>query len=85
LGPPLKAMFGSDISHFDVIDMTECVEEAWEMVEDGWITEPDFRSFTFENVIDMHAGTNPDFFKGTVVEKDVDVELARQQAATTAP
>jgi predicted TIM-barrel fold metal-dependent hydrolase len=80
LGPPLKAMFGSDISHFDVMDMTEVLEEAWEMVEDGMITEPNFRSFTFENVVSMHAGTNPDFFKGTVVERAVDEELARQRA-----
>jgi hypothetical protein len=29
----------------------------------------------------MHAGTNPDFFKGTVVERAVDEELARQRAA----
>jgi predicted TIM-barrel fold metal-dependent hydrolase len=80
LGPELKAMFGSDISHFDVVDMTEVVEEAWEMVEDGWITEPNFRSFAFENVVSMHAGTNPDFFKGTVVEQAVEEELARQRA-----
>jgi hypothetical protein len=73
-------MFGSDISHFDVVDMTEVVEEAWEMVEDGWITEPNFRSFAFENVVSMHAGTNPDFFKGTVVEQAVEEELARQRA-----
>jgi hypothetical protein len=78
LGPPLSAMFGSDISHFDVVDMTEVLEEAWEMVEHGWIDETQFRAFTFENVVSLHAGMNPDFFKGTVVEQAVAEELARQ-------
>jgi hypothetical protein len=80
-GTPLKALFGSDISHFDVIDMTEVLEEAYEMVEHGWIDESQFRAFTFENVVSLHAGMNPDFFKGTVVEKAAAEELARQQAA----
>ncbi len=80
LGPPLKAMFGSDISHFDVFDMTEVVEEAWEMVDDGLISESDFRKFTFENVVSLHGGMNADFFKGTVVEEAAAQELARQRA-----
>ena len=32
-------MFGSDIAHWDVPDMAEVLEEAWEMVEHGWINE----------------------------------------------
>jgi predicted TIM-barrel fold metal-dependent hydrolase len=81
-GKPLKALFGSDISHFDVPDMTEVLEEAYEMVEYGWIDEKQFRAFTFENVISLHGGMNPDFFNGTVVEAEAKAELARQQAAT---
>ncbi|MGH7908027.1 MAG: hypothetical protein ACREP6_15490 [Candidatus Binataceae bacterium] len=33
LGAKLNAMFGSDIGHFDVLDMREPVLEAYEMVE----------------------------------------------------
>jgi predicted TIM-barrel fold metal-dependent hydrolase len=80
-GPKLKAMFGSDISHFDVIDMTEVLEEAYEMVEYGWIDEQEFREFTFENVVGLHAGMNPDFFKGTAVEDAASAEIARQRSA----
>lgn len=80
----LKAMFGSDISHFDVIDMTEVLEEAYEMVEHGWIDEAQFRKFTFENVVGLHGGMNPDFFAGTVVETAAKEELARQQGAAQA-
>jgi uncharacterized protein (DUF1501 family) len=73
-------MFGSDISHFDVIDMTEVLEEAYEMVEYGWINDQEFRAFTFENVVGLHAGMNPDFFKGTAVEDAANEELIRQRS-----
>jgi predicted TIM-barrel fold metal-dependent hydrolase len=79
-GPKLKAMFGSDISHFDVIDMTEVLEEAYEMVEYGWVNEQEFREFTFENAVGLHAGMNPDFFKGTAVEDAANEEIARQRS-----
>jgi len=39
------------------------------MVEDGLLTEPDFRAFAFENVTRLHTQMNPDFFKGTIVEE----------------
>lgn len=76
-GLRLKAMMGSDIAHFDVIDASEVLEEAWEMVEHEMLTEKDFREFTFTNVVELHAGMNPDFFTGTVVEKAAARELTR--------
>jgi hypothetical protein len=71
-GVRLNAILGSDIGHWDVPDMTQVMVEAYEMVEHGFITEDDFRDFTFGNVVEMHTGMNPDFFKGTVVEDDVE-------------
>ncbi len=68
LGARLQAMIGSDISHWDVPDMTEPVAEAYELLEHGRITARDFREFTFLNPVKLHASMNPDFFKGTVVE-----------------
>ncbi len=70
-GARLGAIFSSDIGHWDVPDMTEVLEEAYELVEHGVITEADFQDFVFTNPAKMWAGMNPDFFKGTVVEKDV--------------
>jgi predicted TIM-barrel fold metal-dependent hydrolase len=67
-GARLKAMFGSDIGHFDVTDMREVLGEAWELVEDELIDENDFADFTFRNAVRLHGGMNPDFFKGTRVE-----------------
>ena len=57
-------MLGSDISHWDVRDMTEPVAEAFELVEHGVITERDFRDLTFVNPVRLHAGANPEFFDG---------------------
>ncbi len=67
----LKPVFSSDVGHFDVVDMSEVLEEAHELLEDGLITEDDFRQFVFTNAASLHTGLNPDFFKGTVVEDAV--------------
>jgi hypothetical protein len=71
LGARLNAIFSSDIGHWDVPDMTEVTEEAYELVEHGIITEEDFRDFVFTNPAKLWVGMNPNFFKGTKVEDDV--------------
>jgi hypothetical protein len=40
-------------------------------VEKGFVTEQDFREFTFANAARLHTRNNADFFKGTVVEQAV--------------
>ncbi len=72
----LRPIFSSDVGHFDVVDMTEVLEEAYEMVEHGLITEAELREFVFGNPARLHTTMNPDFFKGTVVEAAVARELA---------
>jgi len=67
-GARLRAILGSDIGHFDVVDMREVVAETWELVEDELISEEDFADLAFRNAVRMHGGMNPDFFKGTSVE-----------------
>lgn len=69
-GVQLKALFGSDIGHFDVVNMEHVLPEAYELVEDGLISESDFRDFVFANPVHFWGDANPDFFKGTVVEKE---------------
>ena len=80
-GLKLKAILGSDIGHWDVPDMTKVMVEAYEMVERDYISGDDFRDFTFSNVVEMHTGMNPDFFKGTVVEGAVGKFMAEKKAA----
>jgi predicted TIM-barrel fold metal-dependent hydrolase len=68
LGLKLKTLFSSDIGHWDVPDMREVLEEAHELVDDGLLTEDDFRAFVFENAVEFYCTQNPDFFVGTRVE-----------------
>ncbi len=80
-GARLHAMFGSDVAHWDVPDMTEVLEEAWEMVDHGWIDRADFRDFVFTNPVRCFTRSNPSFFAGTVVEQPVAQYLAGAGAA----
>jgi predicted TIM-barrel fold metal-dependent hydrolase len=72
----LNALFSSDIGHFDVPDMTEVVPEAYELVEHGLLTDEDFRDFMFANAVRFWGEVNPDFFRGTVVDKQAAEVLA---------
>ena len=67
-GARLGALFGSDIGHFDVLDMSRVLPEAYELVEDELMTPDDFRDFVCDNPIHFWGQANPDFFKGTAVE-----------------
>ena len=79
----MQPLFGSDISHWDVPDMTEPVEEAYELVEHGHVDESQFREFTFLNAVKLHAGMNPQFFAGTAVAAPVEQALAEIAKETT--
>ena len=76
LGARLNAMFASDIGHWDVPDMRGVLAEAWELVDDGLLDQDEFREFTFANAARMLTAGNPDFFRGTAVEVDVEKLLA---------
>jgi predicted TIM-barrel fold metal-dependent hydrolase len=67
----LQAVFGSDISHWDVPDMSQVLEESLELVERGLLTEDDYRDFVFTNPVRLYTRTNPRFFEGTRVENAV--------------
>ncbi len=75
-GARLNAIFGSDISHFDVPDMRDVLPEAFELVEDGLMTAEDFRDFTFANAVRLWGDVNPRFFEGTAVEREAAAVLA---------
>jgi len=67
-GAKLQAMLGSDIGHFDVVDMRDTLVEAHEQVDEGRMAPEDFRDFTFANVARLYTANRPDFFVGTAVE-----------------
>jgi predicted TIM-barrel fold metal-dependent hydrolase len=80
----LKPLYGSDIGHWDVPDMSRIAEEAYELVENGVIDEEALRSFLFDNAITFWTANNPDFFKGTAVERAVERRLSEMAITTQA-
>ncbi len=76
LGAQVRAILSFDLGHWDVTDMREPTAEAYEMVERGLMTPDDFRSFGFGHSVRLYGGANPDFFKGTILEKEAAEELA---------
>jgi predicted TIM-barrel fold metal-dependent hydrolase len=68
-GVRLHATFGSDIGHWDVPLMEEVLEEVYEPLEQGLLEPADLRDFVFTNPVRLWTSTNPQFFKGTAVEK----------------
>jgi hypothetical protein len=69
-GARLNVMFGSDIGHWDVTDIRGVLAEAYELLEDGHVDEAGFRAFTMESVVKLHGTNRPDFFRGTIVERE---------------
>jgi hypothetical protein len=64
----LNAVLGSDIGHWDVLDMRTVLLESRELVDCGAISEHDFRDLVCDNAIRLHASMNSQFFAGTAVE-----------------
>lgn len=80
LGATLKPVFGSDIGHWDVLDATSILTEAWSLVRGKLLTEENFRDFTFTNPAMMHLTMNPDYFAGTSVEDSAAKLLSKASA-----
>ena len=80
-GVKLKAMFSSDLGHWDVVDFGDVLAEAHEQVEKELMTDEDFRDFVFTNPVTFATRLNPDYFKGTVVEGAVDKLLSARSTA----
>ncbi len=83
-GAKLNAIYSSDIGHFDVIDMRDPLPEAYELVEDGFITQDDFQNFVFGNAVRLWGTQNPNFFDGTRVGKEAKALLAQTQTRMAA-
>jgi hypothetical protein len=84
LGARINALFSSDIGHFDVVDMRDPLPEAYELVEDGHITESDFADFVFSNAVRLWGTQNPRFFEGTRVAKEAAALLTASTPARAA-
>ena len=85
LGARINALYSSDIGHFDVINMRDPLPEAFELVEDGLITESDFHDLVFGNAVRLWGTQNPRFFEGTAVAQEAAALLKRSGSTPSAP
>lgn len=76
LGVKLNAFWASDSGHWDVPDLTHVLADTWKLVENKALSEQDFRDLVFNNPYRFYAGTNPDFFKGTVIKPETQLKKA---------
>ena len=83
-GAQLNAIYSSDIGHFEVIDMRDPLPDAYELVEDGFFTEDNFKSFVFGNAVRLWGTQNPNFFDGTRVAKEAKALLTQTPARMAA-
>jgi hypothetical protein len=67
------------VGHWDVPDLTEALAEAYGLVEQGVISEADFKAYVFTNPYKLYTEANPDFFKGTAVEAKLRANTPRAQ------
>ncbi len=79
-GAQINALFGSDIGHFDVPEMTGVLPEAYESVQEDIMTGENFKDFVFGNAVRFLTSMNPSFFKETVIEAQAKTFLRAQQS-----
>ena len=74
LGVKINAIWSSDVGHWDVPDLTEVLADSFRLVEEGVLSEADFKAWVFENPLKLYTQANPEFFKGTAVEGKLPAE-----------
>ena len=72
LGIQLRAMFGTDFGHWDT-----------GVLERGLLSPEYFQAFVADNAIRLHGRMNPQFWKGTVVERYATQVLQTSKSGST--
>jgi Amidohydrolase len=67
LGVKINAIYSSDVGHWDVPDLRQVLAESRSLVEQGAISESDFKAWVFDNPYRFYTEANPSFFEGTAV------------------
>jgi len=81
-GAEMKAMFASDIGHWDVTDMKTVLPDAWNLVEESLLDPDEFSAFVFGNVVDFYGRVNPELFVDTIVEDQARTYLKSNGASS---
>jgi hypothetical protein len=80
LGVKVNAIYSSDVGHWDVPDLREVLAESHALVDQGAITEADFKAWVFDNPYKFYTEANPSFFKGTAVEAKLKAHVGQRPA-----
>ena len=75
-GVQLNAFWASDSGHWDVPDLTQVLTDTWALVERGALTEENFRDLVSTHPINFYSGANPNFFKGTAIDRPLETRKA---------
>jgi predicted TIM-barrel fold metal-dependent hydrolase len=67
LGVKVNAIYSSDVGHWDVPDLRQVLAESYSLVEQGAISEADFKAWVFDNPYKFYTESNQNFFEGTAV------------------
>lgn len=79
----LQAIFSSDVGHWDVPDIREVLEEAHELVDDGFLNDDEFRDFVFGHAVRLYTHLDEDFFADTAIaDAAVEENLAFDRRAS---
>ena len=65
-------------------DAALALSDAYGLFEEGLLNEQEFEDFMFTNGVLFHAGMNPEFFTGTVLESQANAVMGRAAAAAAA-
>ena len=68
-GAKLQAIFSSDVGHWDVPDIRDVLSEAYELVDDGFLDEDEFRDFVFAHSVRLYTHLDEDFFEDTAIAR----------------
>jgi hypothetical protein len=79
LGVKINAIYSSDVGHWDVPDLREVLAESWALVEQGAISEADFKAWTFDNPYKFYTEANERFFEGTAVGEKLGLPPAERR------
>ena len=75
-GAKLQPVLSSDISHWDVDDMSAVLTNAHKLVRKEILDADQFREFMCGNALRLFSDSNPQFFDGTAVESFARKELS---------
>jgi hypothetical protein len=71
LGERVNAFWSSDVGHWDVPEQSDVLANTLALAEKGVLTERDVRDLVFANPYKFYTDANPDFFKGTSIERAI--------------